>query len=290
MTAYEQLVDSLLANPRYGERWGRRWLDLVRYGESNGHGSDEFRPTAWRYRDYVIAAFNDDTPYDRFVEEQLAADELAPNDPDAWVATGFLRHWIYESNQKETRLVRDVMLTDVTNVTADVFLGMGLGCARCHDHKFDPIPQVDYYRMQAFFAAMLPRDDIPIATRQEVSEYETRMRAWQAATVGLRRTIDELEQPAIDAALQRDFGMYPQEIKDMYRKPASLRTPLEQVLVGLVQRQLDASRASARQGGSKARPRRDGNRCDSGWQTTTCRSPHRYPMQWLSAMWVAMHL
>ena len=244
-TAYEDLVDALLASPHYGERWGRRWLDLVRYAESNGHGSDQYRPTAWRYRDYVIRAFNEDMPYDRFVEEQLAADEIAPDDPEAWVATGFLRHWIYESNQRKTRLVRQVILTDLTDVTGDVFLGMGLGCARCHDHKFDPILQKDYYRIQSFFSALLPRDDIPVVGRRRVAEYEAGRRKWEAVTADLRSQIADVEKPAIEAALKRDFGMYPQDIKDMYRKPAAQRTPLEQVLVGLVQQQLDAARVGA---------------------------------------------
>ena len=276
-TAYEDLVDSLLASPHYGERWGRRWLDLVRYGESNGHGSDEYRPNAWRYRDYVIRAFNEDKPYDRFVKEQLAADEIAPNDPKSWVATGFLRHWIYESNQRKTRLVRDVILTDVTDVTGDVFLGMGLGCARCHDHKFDPISQEDYYRIQSFFAAMMPRDNIPIASRQRVKEHQARRREWENETASLRTEIAEVEKPAIAAAMKRDFGMYPQEIKDMYRKSAADRTPLEEVLVGLVQRQLDASRAKAAQRRLKNAAKERWNKLQSKLNTSTFVKPASLP-------------
>ena len=154
------MIERLLASPGYGERWGRHWLDLARYAESDGHGADRYRPEAWRYRDYVIRSFNDDKPYDRFILEQLAGDEVAPGDFEALTATGFLRHWIYENNQREIREVREIILNDVTDVTADVFLGLGFGCARCHDHKFDPILQEDYYRLQAFFAPMLPRDDI----------------------------------------------------------------------------------------------------------------------------------
>src|SRR5262249_45968804 len=124
-SAYQALIERLLASAPHGGRWGRRWLDLVRYAESDGHGGDRYRPEAWRYRDYVIRAFNDDKPYDRFVLEQLAGDEVAPGDPEALTATGFLRHWIYENNQREIRAVREIILNDVTDVTADVFLGLG---------------------------------------------------------------------------------------------------------------------------------------------------------------------
>ena len=156
--AYDRLVDRILADPRYGERWARHWLDLVRYAESDGFKSDEYRPHAWRYRDYVIRALNSEKPYDRFVQEQLAGDEIAPGDPEALVATGYLRHWIYEYNQRDARTQWSNILNDVTDVTADVFLGMGMQCARCHDHKFDPILQRDYFRLQAFF-----RPDAPMA-------------------------------------------------------------------------------------------------------------------------------
>ena len=150
--AYEKLIDRLLASPRYGERWGRHWLDLVRYAESDGFKQDAYRPNAWPYRDYVIQSFNDDKPYDRFVTEQLAGDEIAPGDPDALVATGYLRHGVYEYNQRDVPKQWSQMLNDVTDVTGDAFLGLSMGCARCHDHKFDPILQADYYRLQAFFA------------------------------------------------------------------------------------------------------------------------------------------
>jgi hypothetical protein len=165
--AYEDLVDRLLAGPRYGERWARHWLDLVRYAESDGFRQDAYRPDAWRYRDYVIRSFNDDTPYDQFVAAQLAGDELAPGDPEMRVATSFLRLWPYEFNQRDVPAQRAAILNDITDVTGDVFLGLGMGCARCHNHKFDPILQRDYYRLQAFFTPLLPRDDLPLATEAE---------------------------------------------------------------------------------------------------------------------------
>ena len=134
--AYGRLVERLLASPRYGERWARHWLDLVRYADSDGYRIDEYRPNAWRYRDYVIRSFNNDKPYDRFVREQLAGDELYPDDPDALVATGYLRHWIYEYNSRDVRLQWSNILNDITDTTADVFLGLGLPGARL------PRPQI----------------------------------------------------------------------------------------------------------------------------------------------------
>jgi mono/diheme cytochrome c family protein len=151
--AWERLIDSLLASPRYGEKWGRHWLDLVRYGDTAGFEQDPYTLEAWRYRDYVIKSFNDDKPYDRFAKEQIAADELWPDNPDARTGTGYYRvgtnrdmlFKVEDQNQVEK-------LTDYVDTTGSVFLGLTVGCARCHDHKFDPIPQRDFYRMQAIFA------------------------------------------------------------------------------------------------------------------------------------------
>ena len=151
--AYEKLVDRLLASPAYGQRMARAWLDLVRYADSDGFRIDDFRPTAWRYRDYVIKAYNENKPYDRFVQEQLAGDELFPGDPDALTALGYLRHWIYEYNNRDARSQWDNILNDITDTTGDVFLGAGMQCARCHDHKFDPIPIKDYYSLHGIFAS-----------------------------------------------------------------------------------------------------------------------------------------
>jgi hypothetical protein len=164
-TAYEKVVDRLLADPRYGERWGRHWLDLVRYADSNGFENDGARPRAWRYRDYVIKSFNSDKPYDRFLKEQLAGDEIYPNDADAIVATGYARltPWDELSTDHEQRW--QDYLNDVTDTTGSVMLGLTVGCARCHNHKYDRISQADYYSMQSFFVATkwqeqhLPGDD-----------------------------------------------------------------------------------------------------------------------------------
>lgn len=150
--AWEKRVDRLLGDPRYGERWARHWLDLVRYGESDGYEDDKIRPHAWRYRDYVIRSLNVGKSYDRFVQEQIAGDELWPDDPEAWVATGFARLGSWDAMSKEPMRQRQDFLNDATDAAGSVFLGMTIGCARCHDHKYDAITQQDYYRLQAFFA------------------------------------------------------------------------------------------------------------------------------------------
>ena len=151
--AVGQLIDRLLADPRFGERWGRHWLDLVRYADTQGFEADRENYHMWRYRDYVIQAFQNDKPYDRFLTEQLAGDELPNAGPEQLVATGFLRLTprFQATNAQE---LRQLFLDEVTGTVGSVFLGLTVKCAQCHDHKYDPIPQKDFYRLQAFFAAM----------------------------------------------------------------------------------------------------------------------------------------
>jgi hypothetical protein len=157
--AYQKIVDRLLADSRYGERWARHWLDLARFAESDGFAIDSERPTAWRYRDYVIRAFNADKPYDLFIKEQLAGDELedkrakGEDRSERLVALGFLRMGTWEADANFRTQLRQDFLNEITTTTGNVFLGLTVGCARCHNHKYDPIPQRDFYRMQAFFAA-----------------------------------------------------------------------------------------------------------------------------------------
>ena len=152
--AYKKVVERLLASPRYGERWARHWLDVTRYADTSGYSNDFERPNAWRYRDYVIRSFNNDKPYDRFILEQIAGDEIFPDDPEAILATGFLRTGPWEhTGMAVAAVTRQLFLDDVTHHVGQTFLGLTLGCARCHDHKFDPIATRDYYRMQAVFAA-----------------------------------------------------------------------------------------------------------------------------------------
>jgi cytochrome c553 len=156
--AYNQVIEKLLASERYGERWGRHWLDLARFAESDGFAIDGERPTAWRYRDYVIRSFNNDKPYDQFVIEQIAGDEAGDRGAsdarsDRLVALGFLRMATWEADANFKTQLRQDFLNEITGTTSSVFLGLTAGCARCHDHKYDPIPQRDFYRLQAFFAA-----------------------------------------------------------------------------------------------------------------------------------------
>lgn len=156
--AYARLVDRLLASPRYGEAWGRHWLDLVRYAETNGYERDSAKPFAWRYRDYVIHSFNTDKPYDRFVREQLAGDEVNPNSAEGWIATGFYRLGIWDDEPADRPLARYDVLDGIVSTAGQVFLGLSINCARCHDHKKDPIPQRDYYRLLAFFNDITNQD------------------------------------------------------------------------------------------------------------------------------------
>jgi len=157
--AYEKVIDKLLADSRYGERWARHWLDLARFAESDGFAIDGERPTAWRYRDYVIRSLNKDKPYDTFVKEQIAGDELQGGErSDKIVALGFLRMGTWEADANFKTQLRQDVLNELTGTVGQVFLGFTVGCARCHDHKYDPIPQRDFYRLQAFFAPMRVED------------------------------------------------------------------------------------------------------------------------------------
>jgi hypothetical protein len=152
--AFAKVVERLLASPHYGERWGRHWLDVVRYADTGGFEADHLYPSAWRYRDYVISSLNSDKPLDRFFQEQVAGDELWPEDPTARLATGMycVGPALAESAMVTNQLEYE-WLTDAADTTGAAFLGLTLGCARCHDHKYDPITQRDYFALQAIFAA-----------------------------------------------------------------------------------------------------------------------------------------
>ncbi|WP_298858798.1 DUF1549 domain-containing protein [uncultured Gimesia sp.] len=236
--AWSRLIDELLENPHYGEKWARHWLDVVRYAESDGFNQDAFRPEIWRYRDYVIRSFNDDKPYSQFVREQLAGDEIAPEDPDALAATGFLRHNLYEYNQRDSRTQWNDILDNLTDATGDVFMGVSMGCARCHDHKFDPIPHQDYYRLQAFFAPLMPRDDVPFATPKELAGYNQKLEIWEKKTADIRAKIDELTRDTLEKAAQSQIKMFPADLQEIMAKPDEKRTALDHQLADLVQRQV----------------------------------------------------
>jgi Protein of unknown function (DUF1553)/Protein of unknown function (DUF1549) len=186
--AYSKLIDQLLNSPHYGERWGQHWLDVVRFAETDGFEYDTHRKDAWRYRDYVIRAFQNDKPYDRFLTEQLAGDEIAPKEDETLVAAGFNRLGPLRKNagNQEVASSRNEVLTEMTNVIGSALLGVTLGCARCHDHKFDPIRQSDYYRIQAYFAAAQPQD-IPRASLEEQAAYKEKSAELEKQVRELRR-------------------------------------------------------------------------------------------------------
>jgi hypothetical protein len=225
--AFAKVVDRLLASPHYGERWGRHWLDLARYADSEGFKSDETRPNIWRYRDYVIDSFNADKPYDRFVREQIAGDELYPNDPQALIATGFNRHFPDESNARNLMQRRQELLNDITDTVSSTFLGMTFGCARCHDHKFDPILQRDYYRLQAFFANTRIEDNAALIFGDKKRQYDAAHAVWEEKTRDLRGQMAQLAQPMMKAMYKDNFDKFPPEIQDAIATAADKRTPIQ---------------------------------------------------------------
>ncbi|WP_435015636.1 PSD1 and planctomycete cytochrome C domain-containing protein [Tundrisphaera sp. TA3] len=236
--AYDELVESMLASPRYGERWARHWLDLVRYADSDGYNEDAERPDAFRYRDYVVKAFNEDRPYNRFAAEQLAGDEIDPDDPELRVAAGYLRLGTYEYNQRDVHGQWDTILNDITDVTGDVFLGMGLACARCHDHKFDPILQRDYFRLRAFFEPIWPRDEFALASPGEKADHDRATAAWEADAAPILAQIADLERPILEKEVTTAFNRFSEEIQALLKKPRAERTPAEHLIAELAYRQI----------------------------------------------------
>ncbi|HUR53884.1 MAG TPA: PSD1 and planctomycete cytochrome C domain-containing protein, partial [Gemmataceae bacterium] len=248
--AYEKLVEKLLASPQYGERWARHWLDVAGYADSEGASpQDPERTNAWKYRDYVIRSFDADKPFDRFIREQLAGDELVkppfaelpPADLDALVATGFLRMAPDGTGAPgaDQKLARNAVLTDTVKITASAFLGMTVGCAQCHNHRYDPIPQTDFYRLRAAFE---PGYDLtnwkPPAARQ-VSLYTAADRAKaaeveaEAAVIDKQRT--KKQDEFIAATFEKELAKLPKETQTEARAtrgtPDAKRTPAQKKLM-----------------------------------------------------------
>jgi mono/diheme cytochrome c family protein len=192
--AYDRVVDRLLDSPHYGERWAQHWLDVVRYAESEGYEYDRHVPDAWRYRDYVIESLNNDKPFDRFIIEQLAGDEIGPTDPECLTASIFHRLGPVRRNagNPEIALSRNEVLTERTDILGAAFLGLTIGCARCHSHKLEPISQRDYYHLQAYLAATEEHNVVLAPKAQED--------AWKAETQALREQIQRLQAQAKKAA------------------------------------------------------------------------------------------
>ncbi len=196
--AWKQVIDELLDSPHYGEHWGRHWLDLVRYAETNSYERDGAKPHVWRYRDYVIQSFNEDKPYDRFITEQLAGDEIANPTADSIIATGFYRLGRWDDEPVDPELAFYDDLDDILTTTGQTFLGLSINCARCHDHKIDPIPQRDYYRMLAFF--------------QNVRRYG------QRSDDSVRdASVIDIERPEHSTVFAAAMERYEQEMKDLER-------------------------------------------------------------------------
>ena len=208
--AYEALVDRLLASPHYGERWARHWLDVVHYGDTHGYDKDKLRPNAWPYRDYVIRALNNDTPYGRFVEEQLAGDVLFPGEPRLIAATGFIAagpwdfigHVEVPATKADGRIARNLDRDDMVVNTIHTFCSMTAGCARCHNHKFDPITQEDYYSLQAVFAA-IGRNDRPFDMDADTASTRAALVADQATLAERRTELTEIIERAGGRALTK---------------------------------------------------------------------------------------
>ena len=207
--AWATVVDRLLASPRYGEHWGRHWLDVVRFAESDGYEYDTHRPDAYRYRDYVVNSFNSDKPYNQFVKEQLAGDEMDPANEQYLVASGFNRMGPLRKNVGNQKVAgsRNETLVEMTNIVGAAYLGVTVGCARCHDHKFDPFRQSDYYRMMGYFAQTQPHDLVQATKDQqeawkakaapvqtEITALQTKMKAApESEKNGLAMQLDDLE-------------------------------------------------------------------------------------------------
>jgi hypothetical protein len=230
-SAYEKVVDRLLASSHYGERWALKWLDTVRYADTNGFELDADRPHAWRYRDYVIHSFNSDKPFDRFIREQVAGDEVFPGNTEALVATGYLRagseHLV--SGNIDPEESRQEVLTEIATNIGQTFLAMTVNCARCHNHKFDPISQADFYRLQAVFAGAKGKD-IEIATAAEKAAWETKNKAYKAQLEPIEKALKELASPIEEQIKANRKARLSSELLQALDTPKDKRTPEQQRL------------------------------------------------------------
>lgn len=221
--AYERLVDRLLASPHYGERWGRHWLDVARYADSDGYEKDTGRPWAWRYRDWVIQAFNSDMPYDRFVVEQLAGDLLPDATLETKLATGFHRNTLTNhEGGVDPEQYRVEQVIDRVNTTGKVFLGLTIGCAQCHDHKYDPISQREYYQFFSFFNSDVEKDiDAPLPGERE--RYEVAKKEFETKQSELKAAVEERKKELPDFQSKWEAGLVLTELRKL---PAPTRDAL----------------------------------------------------------------
>jgi hypothetical protein len=239
--AWERLIEKLLASPHYGERWGRHWLDVARYADSNGFEHDFSRPNAWRYRDYVVRAFNKDTPYNVFLAEQIAGDELDWVTEDSLIATGFLRSYAKVGfREKDNPQFRYEYLDDMIATIGRGVLGLTVQCARCHNHKFDPIPQKDYYKMQASLFGYV-ETDFPLTSREQAEAYEKKIAAVEAKIAPLKLQIREIEEPYRLKLAPAKYKKYPANVQRAIAIPEEKRTPGEALLANQVIRTTSVS-------------------------------------------------
>lgn len=234
--AWERVVDRLLASPHYGERWARHWLDLARFADSGGFEFDVDRPDAWRYRDYVVTSFNQDKPYDRFIREQLAGDEIEPGSDDAMIATGFLRLGPEGGGGGERG--RQDSLDDIIITSSLTFMGLTVGCARCHDHKFDPIPQKDYYRIQAVFYSTRPVNH-PLVGAEIVAAHKAETERIEKLQKPLKKAKEELEAPYLKALVEEAVSRLPEYLQAAWRTPEDQRTPGQKLNVQQIRKTLE---------------------------------------------------
>ena len=232
--AYEKLIDSLLASPHYGEKWGRHWLDLVRYAESNSFERDGAKPFVWRYRDYVIRSFNEDKPYDQFLVEQLAGDEIENPTQETIVATGYYRLGQWDDEPADPLQAKYDDLDDIIATTTQTMLGLTVNCARCHDHKIDPIPQKDYYSLVSFFEniqryGVRSEESVSLASIRalpsEASEAEKSR--YQDSTTRLEKRIGEIEaivKPDFQSVEHEDFQYEMNRFRILKKRVGSLLT------------------------------------------------------------------
>ena len=236
--AWERVIDRLLASPHYGEQWARHWLDLVRYADTNSFERDGNKPHAWRYRDYVIRAFNDDKPYDQFVIEQLAGDELPEPTADSLIATGFYRLGVWDDEPADRLQHRYDQLDDIVATTGQTFLGLTINCARCHDHKIDPLPQRDYYSLLAFFQnttpmgarqmnpefieRALPEGSQSVTDAQhQLREQRRQLREAEAEVRAIEKRIKEHGEQARDELTEQDLKVWKEKVARLKREAAA---------------------------------------------------------------------
>lgn len=237
--AYGKVVDRLIASPHYGERWASKWLDVVRYADTNGFELDADRPHAWRYRNYVIDAFNHDKPYDRFIQEQIAGDEMFPGNKEALIATGYLRasseHIV--SGNIDPDESRQEVLTEIATNVGQAFLGMTINCARCHNHKFDPILQADFYRLQAVFAGAKGKE-IEVATPEEKAAFEAANKAYKARLDPIESALKDLAKIYEDKIKAERKAQLPPAVIEALNTPKIKRTDEQQTAAANAEAQI----------------------------------------------------